>query len=842
MTTRRPRAGARRRRCAPWSAVAGALIVTLLSCLGGCTDDPPHPFAEGEAAYARADFPTAVTAYQAALARDDAPVPRHAVRARLGLALRKVGQTAAAEHALGAAITEAEAEGDGHQAALARRYLGRLYADTGRLAEAQAAYDAALAWHRAEGPPSDVLKLQIQRAGLAWVRGDLETAYAAYLDAHGRAQVADQPTLRGMALDGMALLVGQVGAFEDAEGLLDQAALLYARAGRLDVAAQSRANAAVFAAMAGDHAEAARRATEALSAAQAQGFALVEAQAQVALAHARYGLGEVPAGRAAAAAGLAAVAGASLDAGLRVQARLAVCRGALMARDDAAFAACAAALRGAALSAEAAGVLAGFEARRALRAGDEAAAEAALTRAVDAYERARSEIGALDLAGWFVAERAGVYEALIDLRAGRGDHAAALAVIDQAKGRVFTEALLGDRPDEEGADGLPAPRAMERAVNLSALRRSAAAAPQGAVPADVAIIEVFLLPDAWWVFYTQGGSTRAVRHPEGRAVVERQVASVLEAVRVGSAAWRAPASWLAERLITPFAPALLGEGAPRALAVLPHGALHHLPFELLPVGDALLVDRLPVFSAANRAALGVAFAGAAPPPPRSVLAVGDPIGDLPGARLEVDEVARAFTEAKTLTGVEAREGAVRDAVAGVDVLHFAVHGVRPAPHAPAYLELQRDGAQDGRLHADELATLPLQARLVTLSVCDSARGRANRGDEIVGVVDRAFLLGGARTVLASRWPVHDAASVLFMRVFYAQLFRGDVLTAFHRAQLALRRGELRPDTLGAEVVAALGTSRAALFRGVRPARFGQDARDFTHPYFWAAFTLRGDPR
>ncbi|MCB9534948.1 MAG: CHAT domain-containing protein [Myxococcales bacterium] len=841
MTTRRPAGGPGRRADAARAPWICALAVALLAALSGCRD-APHPYAEAEAAYARADFRAAVVGYRAALTRDDAPVPAHVVRARLGLALRKVGDNGAAEQVLSAAIAEAEAADDGHQAALARRYLGRLYADTGRPDDAQAAYDAALAWHRAHGPPSDVLKLQIQRAGLAWVQGDLETAYAAYLDAHGRAQVAEQPALRGMALDGMALLVGQVGAFEDAEGLLDQAALLYARAGRLDVAAQSRANAAVFAAMAGDHAEAARRATEALSAAQGQGFALVEAQAQVALAHARYGLGEVAAGRAAAAAGLAAVQAASLDAGLQVQARLAVCRGALLAHDDAAFEACAASLSGAELPAEAAGVLAGFEARRALRGGDAAAAEAALARAVEAYERARDAVGALDLAGWFVAERAWVYEALIDLRAGRSDYPGALAVVDRAKGRAFTEALLGDRPDEQGPDGLPAPRAMERAVNLAALRRPAAAARAGEVPADVAVIEVFLLPDAWWVFYTRDGATRGVRHPEGRAEVEAKVEAVLDAVRVGSARWRAPARWLAQRLVAPFAADLLGDAAPRALAVLPHGALHHLPFELLPAGDALLVDRLPVFSAANRAALGAAFAGPAPSPPRSVLAVGDPIGDLPGARLEVDEVARAFATAKTLTGVEAREGAVRRALAGADVVHFAVHGVRPAPHAPAYLELQRDGRHDGRLYADELATLPVQARLVTLSVCDSARGRANRGDEIVGVVDRAFLLGGARTVVASRWPVHDAASVLFMRVFYAQLFRTDALTAFHRAQQALRRGELRPDALGEQVVAALGTSRAAMFRGVRPARFGQDASDFTHPYFWAAFTLRGDPR
>ena len=127
-------------------------------------------------------------------------------------------------------------------------------------------------------------------------------------------------------------------------------------------------------------------------------------------------------------------------------------------------------------------------------------------------------------------------------------------------------------------------------------------------------------------------------------------------------------------------------------------------------------------------------------------------------------------------------------------------------------------------------------------MCDSASGRGEAGDEIPWVVDRAFLEAGARTVVASRWPVHDAASVLFMRNFYAALTTpgpgatplGSRIDAFRRAQLALRNGRARPEELGPLLALLDGP------RGVHDAPVpGGRLKDFTHPYFWATFSLRG---
>ena len=324
--------------------------------------------------------------------------------------------------------------------------------------------------------------------------------------------------------------------------------------------------------------------------------------------------------------------------------------------------------------------------------------------------------------------------------------------------------------------------------------------------------------------------------PVTRATLTTTVDAMLTGIRNGGTEHDAPMAklggWLLDPIATQMNDAQAGKGL-QALVVVPHGPLHPIPFEALPWAGALLVDRTAVVSAANLTAVQSALT-APPRPQRTVLAVGDPRKNLPGARREAEEVASRFGSA-ALLGSAAQESTVRKAMRGVDLLHFAVHGVRPDPNAAAYLELAPDSSQDGRLYADELANERLTAALVVLSVCDSARGRPNRGDEIVGVIDRAFLRAGARSVVASRWPVHDAASVLFMRHFYDGLRAGrNVLQAFHGAQLALRRKQAQPAQLG-PLLAQLDGSRV---RGVRLAGAALP-KDFAHPYFWAAFSLRG---
>jgi CHAT domain-containing protein len=67
--------------------------------------------------------------------------------------------------------------------------------------------------------------------------------------------------------------------------------------------------------------------------------------------------------------------------------------------------------------------------------------------------------------------------------------------------------------------------------------------------------------------------------------------------------------------------------------------------------------------------------------------------------------------------------------------------------------------------------LKLSADLVVLSACNSALGKDLGSEGIVGL-PRAFLIAGARRVVASLWKVDDDATAVFMQAFYSRLKKG----------------------------------------------------------------------
>ncbi len=810
-----------------------ALLLGLI--LAGCSS--PDAFAEGEAAYARADYAAARAAYEQALRQPGAAATPARARAQLGLTLRKLGELAAAEAVLQRAIDEARGEGDAPLEAVARRYLGQVYAAEGERPAAMAQFDAALAFHREHGPTADLLKVQTSRAALAWEMDDFQAAYDAYADVYDRAQAAGDTALEAQALDGLGVLMAHVGEHESARWLVTRAGTLHAGAERTEALARSTLNLANLAAEEGRFAEARDRAAQASEVAARSGNRLLQAQARLVLANAclAEGLHE----RAIAAADEGLALGGSFDAII----------------DDAHL------IRAMALAAlerwpdvdEALGRLEArgrlpdrwkafaedVAARRAAAAGD---AEGELThrrRAIDHFECLRGQFGPEMLASFYNRRRLGIYQDLLRalVRRDRVDEAADL--VGRIKARALVEDLLRLHRGDVAAAG-PDPRRLQRGANLRQVA-SGLGAPPGVValasrlPDDTAVLDYYALPDELLVFHVTRSERRLLRVAIDAASLAGQAAALERGILGRGRDYEAPAAWLAARLLDPLAAALNGPGAPRRLCVVPHGPLHRVPFEVLPWGGERLLDRFDVFSAPSLPALAALLEAAPATATPRVLAVGDPVENLPGARAEAARIAALFPERTVLLGAQAVETTVRAAMGAADVVHLAVHGIEPTSGRPAWLELLPDSAHDGRLFADEIAALRLKSSLVTLSACDSGVGAPNRGDEIPGVLDRAFLQAGARTVISSRWPVSDAATLRFMDAFYGALAEQRRLGAFAAAQRALRSGR----------VTAAGIDEGALataVRGVRRAAGEGRPTDFTHPYFWASFALKGDPR
>jgi CHAT domain-containing protein len=228
---------------------------------------------------------------------------------------------------------------------------------------------------------------------------------------------------------------------------------------------------------------------------------------------------------------------------------------------------------------------------------------------------------------------------------------------------------------------------------------------------------------------------------------------------------------------------------------------------------------------------------------------------LPGTRVEVEAIAALVKGSTALLGSDASEQKLDEMVRklkGYRILHFATHGevdhqvpgrsalILAQDKLPSALEQSSQGKKvyDGRLTVSSIRGWDLDADLVVLSACETALGKDAGGDGLLGFA-QAFLSRGARAVVLSRWKVDDTATALLMRRFYENLLgkRVGLKRGMGRAA-ALQEAK---DWLRKLTVKQAEKAIESLPRGkVGPAPKGQ-AKSYEHPYYWAAFTLIGDP-
>jgi len=201
---------------------------------------------------------------------------------------------------------------------------------------------------------------------------------------------------------------------------------------------------------------------------------------------------------------------------------------------------------------------------------------------------------------------------------------------------------------------------------------------------------------------------------------------------------------------------------------------------------------------------------------------GSTLASLSHTAEEVKSIAALFgPEAEMYLGSKATEERVKSLRLDVDYLHFACHGVLgvESPLDSALLLTLnpnfKPGEENGVLQAWEIMEeLRLNTDLVVLSACNTGLGDDLGGEGLIGLT-RAFQFAGARSIVASYWPVSDQATTVYMKRFYALLKQG---MPFDQA---LRHAALdfikQPDLLGSGI-------------------------DASHPYYWAGFQLIGPHR
>jgi CHAT domain-containing protein/tetratricopeptide (TPR) repeat protein len=374
-------------------------------------------------------------------------------------------------------------------------------------------------------------------------------------------------------------------------------------------------------------------------------------------------------------------------------------------------------------------------------------------------------------------------------------------------------------------------------------QESAAAAPPvatldevtHALPRDVALVEYLSgrpdEPVTAFVITRDGASVLALASSDSLFGLARRLTMLMSSGTVADELARR----LGDAAVSPIVARLPAHVT--KLVIVADGVVHRVPFEALRTSDGRwLMERFAVTSVPSATTLvrlmGNAAARAQTAEPMLV-AFGDPAyeraarptagagGDgelrvsfasagaltrLPYSAREVRSIARYFPRADIRLGRDATEASLHAAGLGrASVLHFATHAlVDDQVTWRSALALAPGAGYDGFVTGSEIAALSLNAELVVLSGCRTAQGALVVGEGVQGLT-APLLEAGARSVLATRWPVGDREASAMVVSFYDAMARGN--TAGDALRVA---------------------SRAAIARGTPASE-------------WAAFALVGDP-
>jgi CHAT domain-containing protein/tetratricopeptide (TPR) repeat protein len=281
-----------------------------------------------------------------------------------------------------------------------------------------------------------------------------------------------------------------------------------------------------------------------------------------------------------------------------------------------------------------------------------------------------------------------------------------------------------------------------------------------------------------------------------------------------------------ELLLGPVAERL---AAKKRLLIVPDGAIHRVPFGALPASfqgdlsqqvllDTHEISYVPSLSVL-RAIRSQVRRRVAPVMEVAVLAapeLGAESSPLPYSRKEGENVLALAPAGRRLGafGADASRAFVLSGkLKGYRYILFSTHG-EEHPDQPELSSLAVSGrGEDGRSRTDhvwlqDIKGLDLSADLVVLSACRTALGRDVPGEGSLGL-PQGFLSAGSARVVVSLWDVSDMASAavsvkLFRGVLEEKLPPPEALRA---AQLAMRK-----------------------------------SKDWSSPYYWAAFELYGEWR
>jgi CHAT domain-containing protein len=164
----------------------------------------------------------------------------------------------------------------------------------------------------------------------------------------------------------------------------------------------------------------------------------------------------------------------------------------------------------------------------------------------------------------------------------------------------------------------------------------------------------------------------------------------------------------------------------------------------------------------------------------------------------------------------------------------------PIVHLATHADFQTGGPEntyiqlyDQKMSLEQLRELKLydpQVELLILSACRTAYGDENVELGFGGLAVQA----GVKSVIASLWYVGDTATLGLMNQIYQELKQSPIKAeALRKAQTAMIEGKVRKEN--GQIIYEHGTTIDL------PEASARGEEDFSHPFYWAPFTLIGSP-
>ncbi len=233
------------------------------------------------------------------------------------------------------------------------------------------------------------------------------------------------------------------------------------------------------------------------------------------------------------------------------------------------------------------------------------------------------------------------------------------------------------------------------------------------------------------------------------------------------------------------------------LIIVPHGALHHLPFHALFDGAKYLIDDFTI-SYAPSASIYTFCHSRSANTDGSALILGVPDPAIPEVEAEASTVAAILPNSTLVVGGDATTALLAAKGQKSRFIHIATHGYFRQDQ-PMFSGIR---LADSCLSLYDLYQLKLPVELATLSGCSTGLNVVSGGDEILGLA-RGLICAGAQSALLSLWDVQDQSTAEFMSSFYRRMGESEnKAQAVRDAALELRKS-------------------------------------LAHPYYWAPFVLVG---